>query len=288
MVNCLGSQPSRTDPRQPPTAIASNCSKPISLNNVPRINQRREVEANNIHLQFDSIVVLNHSADNSILDFPVVQVHADSVAYLGTVHPSPFILANNSDRSIVGLVVQWTYTNAGGNPIINNTRSDSFMQMSNRAVIHPHSRLLVGPGTFLSEALAGEPHAGNVPIEKLDGSGHREMSSASDLTSKIDVIIFGDGEVVGPNSNHFDTELQNRKLAAGVVARQARNAMAKGEDPKIALSRILESSPSRNDTLGKWTVRYAQMLLREPNSFDAQLRSLENLPEPPNFFRKGN
>jgi hypothetical protein len=55
------------------------CSKPASLNNLPRINQRREVEADNIHLQFDPIVVLNHGANNGILDFTVMQVHADIV-----------------------------------------------------------------------------------------------------------------------------------------------------------------------------------------------------------------
>ena len=55
---------------------------PHSLNDLLRINQRREVEADNIHLQFDSIVFLNHRADDGILDFPVMQVHADSIADL--------------------------------------------------------------------------------------------------------------------------------------------------------------------------------------------------------------
>ena len=32
--------------------------------------QRREVEADNIHLQFDSIGVLSHGAKNGILIFP--------------------------------------------------------------------------------------------------------------------------------------------------------------------------------------------------------------------------
>jgi len=41
MGNCLGTQPSRTDPHQRPKAIA-RCSEPVSLGNLPRINQRRE------------------------------------------------------------------------------------------------------------------------------------------------------------------------------------------------------------------------------------------------------
>jgi hypothetical protein len=53
-----------------------------SLSNLPRINQGRQVEADSIHLQFDSIVVLNHGANDSILNFAVMQVHADFVADL--------------------------------------------------------------------------------------------------------------------------------------------------------------------------------------------------------------
>ena len=52
------------------------------LDNLPRINQRSEVKTDDIHLQFDSIVVLNHGANDGILDFAVVQVDADLVAYL--------------------------------------------------------------------------------------------------------------------------------------------------------------------------------------------------------------
>jgi len=39
------------------------CPKATSPDNLLRINQRREVEADNIHLQFGSIVVLNHGAN---------------------------------------------------------------------------------------------------------------------------------------------------------------------------------------------------------------------------------
>jgi len=52
------------------------------LGNLPRINQRREIKADNIHLQFDSIVVLNHGANNCIFNLPVMQIHADFVADL--------------------------------------------------------------------------------------------------------------------------------------------------------------------------------------------------------------
>jgi hypothetical protein len=58
------------------------CPRATSLDNLPRINQRRQVEADDVHLQFDSVGVLNHGAYDSILDFAAVQVHADCVADL--------------------------------------------------------------------------------------------------------------------------------------------------------------------------------------------------------------
>ena len=45
-------------------------------------NRRREVEADNIHLQFGTVGVLDHGANDGILDFAVVQVDADFVADL--------------------------------------------------------------------------------------------------------------------------------------------------------------------------------------------------------------
>jgi hypothetical protein len=43
---------------------------PPSLGNLPRINQGRQVETDDIHLQFDSIVVLNHGANDGIVNLP--------------------------------------------------------------------------------------------------------------------------------------------------------------------------------------------------------------------------
>ena len=58
------------------------CTNAISLDNLPRINQRCEVEAYDVHLEPGFIAVLNHSSNDSLLDFPVVQVDADFVTNL--------------------------------------------------------------------------------------------------------------------------------------------------------------------------------------------------------------
>jgi hypothetical protein len=56
------------------------CPRATSFDNLPRINQRREVDTDHVHLKFDFIAILNYGANDSVLDFPVVQVDADFVA----------------------------------------------------------------------------------------------------------------------------------------------------------------------------------------------------------------
>jgi len=49
----------------------SGCSgKPVEVaDNLPRINQRRAVEADNIHLQLGAVGVLDHGAHHRVLSF---------------------------------------------------------------------------------------------------------------------------------------------------------------------------------------------------------------------------
>jgi hypothetical protein len=69
--------------RRPPAARRADFDFSFAtVNDLPIVNQRRQVESDHIHLQFDSIGVLNHGFHDGILDLAVVQVHADFVADL--------------------------------------------------------------------------------------------------------------------------------------------------------------------------------------------------------------
>ena len=161
-------------------------------------------------------------------------------------HPSTFILVNQSSRAIVALAVQWTYTNQNGQPGLHTHRSDSFMISRFNAVVPAHGELLVAPGVFLAESLALSPHVGP-SLAALDGRAAPNVPVASQVTIKIDAIIFEDGEVVGPNQTRYDAEIQSRKIAAEQLAKQVRNAQALGNDPTSVLRQMLETRPSQND-----------------------------------------
>jgi len=57
--------------------ILPRCTRASLIDNLAPVGQRRDVEADDIHLQFDSIGMLNHGANDSILNFAVMRIDAD-------------------------------------------------------------------------------------------------------------------------------------------------------------------------------------------------------------------
>jgi hypothetical protein len=71
---------------------------------LPRINQRREVETDNIHLQFETVAVVNHGSNDSILDLAVMQVHANFVADVELSIAAPSNVFSEASRCQLGLL----------------------------------------------------------------------------------------------------------------------------------------------------------------------------------------
>ena len=197
--------------------------------------------------------------------------------------PNAFVISNNASRDVVGLVVIWTYTDVTtGKAAIHYMNSDSFMQPTPN-VITAGTRLLVAPGVFLPEAMVSTAHLGPT-VGNMDGSLVREMQGATNMAVKIDALIFSDGEVTGPNESRYDSQIENRNMAAVAIAKQVRNAMAKGQDPKTVLVDVLASQPAREDSLGRWRVNYAQMLPAGARNLDKTLDGMGNASRPTQVF----
>ena len=205
-------------------------------------------------------------------------------AKLANVHPSAFVLTNLSNRAIVALAVEWVYTNPDGHTANGFHKSDSFFQNA-PALVQPHGRLFVGPQVFLPDSLAFAPHVG-AAFEALDGSRSRWSINASEITASVDMVVFDDGELVGPNRSEYDSEIGARKLAAEQVVSKVRYAQSKGEDPTPTLKSLAEGRVvGQKDFIAQWSAMYAQRLLKAP-TLEEQLTALQNIPVPPKFFRK--
>jgi hypothetical protein len=215
-------------------------------------------------------------------DFPTI----DKTAF-ATVHPASFVLTNLSNRGIIAITIEWSYTTQDGRQGQGFSKSSGLYTITG-PVVQPHTRLFVGPKVFLPESLAFAPHVGS-PFEALDGRSAHWAAAASQITAKIDVILFEDGELVGPDQSQFEVEIQSQKMAADQIASKVRYAQSQGQDPTPTLKQIAEAPmESKTDFIGLWSGLYAQQLLsaRSLIPFEARLTAIEQTPTPLRIFRK--
>jgi len=215
-------------------------------------------------------------------DFPAI----DKTAF-AKVHPASFVVTNLSNRAILALAVEWSYTAQDGHEGRGFARSSS-LSTNTGAVVQPHARLFVGPKIFLPESLAFAPHMGS-PFEALDGRLAHWVATASEITAKIDVVVFEDGELVGPDQSQFAVEIQSQKTAADQIASKVRYAQSQGQDTTAMIKQIAEAPmQSTTDFIGLWSGLYAQQLLsaRSSSDFDVRLTAMEKTPTPLKIFRK--
>lgn len=198
-------------------------------------------------------------------------------------HPNTFLLTNESDKNIVGLMIRWTYTDAGGRPGASSVHTDS-LDRPKTVLLGPHATLIVAPKMFFPVAFATVPHVGPTlaDLESSDGA----MVGATNIQASIDLIVWQDGEIAGPNVARFDEELAGRKLAATVLASQIRNALAQGVDPKETLKQTLLIKPDGHDLYALQTHIWARSLVNA-RDMEKAAQFLEGQPDVPKFYRRG-
>lgn len=213
--------------------------------------------------------------------------------------PLTVVLENRSEKAITGLRYRWRKLDASGKTHNHAASSDSYFVDVFRPVAASGSRHLIGPSGSLDEAILDHALAGGSFIGGKIGGSVRPLPEIVEVTFEIDLLVFGDGEIAGPDPDRFAALLQCRKRAAEFVARQIRLADAEGRDPMPVISALAEiphlGSPGHGqyDPLVHMTVEFAREYLRrvqhkigELDIQEVELRRLENRPELPKFYRR--
>ncbi|HKV93153.1 MAG TPA: hypothetical protein VJW20_11460 [Candidatus Angelobacter sp.] len=206
------------------------------------------------------------------------------------------VLENRSQQAITGLRYRWGVLDQSGNRRNRICSNDSYLVDVYQPILEPASRQLISPSGSLNESLIEHARAGGGVI---GGFIKSNMERLLPTTFDIDLIVFADGEIAGPDPDHFAAELKCRKPAAEFVARQIRLAADEGRDVAPVLSALwmIPSLSSHGhgkpDPLVYWTKHYARQYLgylrRKAGDLDmreAGLRHLENRPVLPKFFRR--
>jgi hypothetical protein len=208
------------------------------------------------------------------------------------------VLENRGEKAITAWRYQWVSTSAAGERRIHKFSSDGYGVDMFRPVAEPGSRHLITPSTSVDEALLKQIGAGGGFIASVSG-GKRSWTEVGELTFEIQFLLFADGEIAGPDPDHYALELQCRKRGAEFIAKQIRLAEAEGRDVTPVLSALAEAPSlgglglAQGDPLLHWVRHYAKDFLRNMHrklgEFDmreAKLRHLENRPDLPKFYRR--
>ncbi|HLK07808.1 MAG TPA: hypothetical protein VKV30_07705 [Candidatus Angelobacter sp.] len=213
--------------------------------------------------------------------------------------PLTVVLENRSEKAITGLSYRWRKLDRSGKVRNQTVSSDSYRVDVFRAVAEPGSRHLIGPSGSLDQAMLEHVRAGGGFIGGIVGARERPQPDVVEVTFEIDLIVFADGEIAGPDPDRFVALLQCRKRAAEFVAQQVRLADAEGRDATPVISALAEiphiGRPGHGpyDPLVHSTVEFAREYLRrvqhkigELDMREVELRRLENRPELPKFYRQ--
>ncbi len=210
------------------------------------------------------------------------------------------VLENRSEKAITALRYRWKETDDAGKRHPQTVSSDSYTVDVYRAVAEPGSRRLITRSGSVDEGLIDHVLAGHGMVGCHVGV-RRSSFDIMELSFAVDFVLFADGEIAGPDAARYASELRCHKPAAEFIAYQIRLAETEGRDVTPVLS-ALAAIPcfgrlghQQGDPQVLLTKQYAREYLRAMRHQDAgpfysresQLRRLENRPELPKFYRRG-
>jgi hypothetical protein len=243
-------------------------------------------------------MTIDSSPHESITLAPYQPATSPNFARVFTPETAPYqtafvVLTNQSSKSIVALAAIWAYTDVTtGKRKTMELLCDSFQAVNAPPVSLPSARVLLGPTSLITEQLAlGRGSSGYFGV--VQPQSLRPLDHTAAVRVSIDLIVFSDGEMAGPDNLHTSTEIVARNAAAKQVAQQIRSAQTDGRELSTAVSQFLKPvAPAGNLSIKdvqyyNWLRRYAQNALNSPNP-ETFLTYLERLPEPINVHRPTN
>ena len=211
------------------------------------------------------------------------------------------VLENRSEKPITAWRYRWQTLDVSGKRRTSTCSNDSYAVEVYRAIAEPGSHHLICATsgsvdeTLINHVLAG----GGLFTAKVGAELNLSFGDIVELSFEIQLILFADGEIVGPDPDGYVTELICRKPAAEFIARQVRLAKTEGRDVTPVLSALADTPSLRGpgrpqgDPLVHSIKRYAQDYLhnmhRKIDGVDmseATLKHLENRPALPKFYRR--
>jgi hypothetical protein len=214
-------------------------------------------------------------------------------------HSSDFstaiIFENRSEKEITALRYCWSMRDSNGKIRTHTGGSDSYKVDVYRPVALPQSKQLLSVSGRLDidQSLYDHVLAGG---GVMGGSvGRAFFEAVEEITFQIELVVFADGEIAGPDPGHYAAELQGRKRAAEYVAKHVRLAKLEERDPTPVVAALRDMPHLRSEVFAHLVCEYARTYIRQSTMraglvdwTEAALKHLENRPNLPKFYRLDN
>ena len=215
------------------------------------------------------------------------------------------VLENRSEKAITALRYRWNTVDACGTQRTSHTWIDIYSHNENEGssrppAVEPGARKIISRRMIADKSVADSVrNGGGTPWFLL--ASNWDLADAIEHTFAIDLIVFADGEISGPDPDHYALELLSRKRVAEFVAQQIRLAVAENRDVTPVLNALcmipswasmdlirLDEPIVRNTKHFIGNIYLART--RMPGDFatmrEAALKCLENQPTLPKFYRR--
>jgi len=201
------------------------------------------------------------------------------------------VMENRGERDITALCYRWVTTTENGEPLRHTFSSDSYGASVYHPVLKSQDRKLITRSMTVDESLIVHVLHGGGCMSGSVGSTRR-IDGVVSLRLEIDMALFADGEIAGPDVNRHAAQLQFRKRAGDFIVKQVRLAQSEQRDVAPVLAALAEMPRMRDDHLARWTPDYVGDYAGEYLRFSAMgrqeafLQALENRPPLPKFYRR--
>jgi len=201
------------------------------------------------------------------------------------------VMENRGERDITALCYCWVRTTENGEALRHACSSDSYATSVYHPILKANDRKLITGSMTVDESLIVHVLHGGGCMSGSVGSTRR-MDGVVSLRLEIDMLLFADGEIAGPDVDRHVAQLQFRKRAGDFIAKQVRLAQSEQRDVTPVLSALAEMPRLRDNSSARWasdyTCEYAEAYLRHSamGQQEALVQGLENRPPLPKFYRR--
>jgi hypothetical protein len=189
------------------------------------------------------------------------------------------------------MAVLWTDTLPSGRFGKGSNIVDRFSQINGQHFLLPGGQALIGPG-ILHSLNETAPRKGRLNLARIEKADHISLS--------LDLVIFEDGLVIGPDSAGMVSSVENRQAAIRRVLSEVRTTAVAGSSLTTLLARLAVPPPrvrpvpnfgfasggnQKDETVEGWISQIARLLILmlRSSDLDTAMSRLE-IPIPP-FYR---